>query len=244
MAKRKATKEDEGKQEAAAEEGAAEVDASATAAAGTEVEAKEEAKPDPNAAVKAEIKELEDAVRKAEARLAAAQESIKEKGKTGYVRLAAEVDNYRKRRNLDQKKLQAEAMARVLRSFEPVLEAFEAVVDGETDLKLETEQEQMFNSNYQALYRQLADVYTKLGVTDFFGVQGETYDGIRHEKVGEQHADIRAGAVLECLAKGNELSGGVIRKAKVVTSLGPEKPAAEKAAAKEGDASDSEEESA
>eukprot|EP00611_Tribonema_gayanum_P019952 TRINITY_DN3556_c0_g1_i1.p1 TRINITY_DN3556_c0_g1~~TRINITY_DN3556_c0_g1_i1.p1 ORF type:complete len:193 (+),score=28.36 TRINITY_DN3556_c0_g1_i1:681-1259(+) len=71
----------------------------------------------------------------------------------------------------------------------------------------------MSDAGSSALCPQLADVYTKLGVTDFFGVQGETYDGIRHEKVGEQHADIRAGAVLECLAKGNEVRHAAHRAA-------------------------------
>lgn len=47
-------------------------------------------------------------------------------------------------------------MARVLRAFEPVLEAFEAVEEGGSELTLATEQEQKFNSNYQALYRQVS----------------------------------------------------------------------------------------
>ena len=91
-------------------------------------------------------------MRAAEKRHAAAQESIKERGKTGYLRLAAEVDNYRKRRNQDKERLQRDAVVRALKSFVPVREAFETA---ETALQLETETEQKFSGNYQALYRQV-----------------------------------------------------------------------------------------
>lgn len=50
-------------------------------------------------------------------------------------------------------------------------------------LKTETENEVKFNNSYQALYRQLKDVYTKIGATDFFGVVGEKFVYSRHEKV-------------------------------------------------------------
>lgn len=50
-------------------------------------------------------------------------------------------------------------------------------------LKLETENEVKFNNSYQALYRQLKDVYSKIGATDFFGVVGEKFVYSRHEKV-------------------------------------------------------------
>lgn len=50
-------------------------------------------------------------------------------------------------------------------------------------LKTETENEVKFNNSYQALYRQLKDVYAKVGATDFFGVVGEKFVYSRHEKV-------------------------------------------------------------
>lgn len=50
-------------------------------------------------------------------------------------------------------------------------------------LKTETENEVKFDKSYQALYRQLKDVYTKCGATDFFGVVGEDFVYARHEKV-------------------------------------------------------------
>ena len=53
----------------------------------------------------------------------------------------------------------------------------------EQELTLETENEIKFNGNYQALYRQLKDVYTKIGASDFFGVVGEKFDSRRHIKV-------------------------------------------------------------
>lgn len=51
-------------------------------------------------------------------------------------------------------------------------------------LEIKTENEVKFNKSYQALYRQLKDVYTKIGATDFFGVVGEKFIYSRHEKVG------------------------------------------------------------
>lgn len=50
-------------------------------------------------------------------------------------------------------------------------------------LNLETENEIKFNRNYQALYKQLKDVYTKIGASDFYGVVGEKFEWRRHEKV-------------------------------------------------------------
>lgn len=53
-------------------------------------------------------------------------------------------------------------------------------------IKLETENEIKFNNSYQSLYRQLKDVYTKSGASNYFAVEGEKYDWMRHEKVGPQ----------------------------------------------------------
>ena len=57
---------------------------------------------------------------------------------------------------------------------------------GAQALKVETENEIKFNNSYQALYRQLKDVYTKIGATDFFGVVGEKFFFSRHEKVRKE----------------------------------------------------------
>ena len=54
---------------------------------------------------------------------------------------------------------------------------------GVQKLTLETENEIKFNSNYQALYRQLKEVYAKIGASDFYGVVGENFESRRHEKV-------------------------------------------------------------
>ncbi|CAM9306797.1 unnamed protein product, partial [Laminaria digitata] len=94
----------------------------------------------------------------------------------------------------------------------------------EQELTLETENEIKFNGNYQALYRQLKDVFTKIGATDFFGVVGEKFDSRRHIKMSEEHnPDIATGNILQCLSPGLELKKNVIKKASCVVSLGPEK---------------------
>lgn len=54
-------------------------------------------------------------------------------------------------------------------------------------LKTETENEIKFNNSYQALYRQLKDVYTKIGATDHFGVVGEKFVYSRHERVNDDN---------------------------------------------------------
>lgn len=84
--------------------------------------------------------------------LVKAKVNIKERGQTGFMRLAAEVDNYRKRRGQDKMKLEKDAMATVIKSFTPMLEAFE---NSESVLNLETDKEKQLHSNYQALYRQV-----------------------------------------------------------------------------------------
>ncbi|CAN0348730.1 unnamed protein product, partial [Hapterophycus canaliculatus] len=91
-------------------------------------------------------------------------------------------------------------------------------------LNVETENEIKFNNSYQALYRQLKDVYTKIGATDHFGVVGEKFVYSRHEKASEEHNPImKEGLIMKCLSPGLELKKNVIRKAVVVVSLGPEK---------------------
>lgn len=48
---------------------------------------------------------------------------------------------------------------------------------------LETENEIRFNGNYQAMYRQMKEVFANLGACDFYGVVGEAFDARRHQKV-------------------------------------------------------------
>eukprot|EP00752_Nemacystus_decipiens_P008554 g7641.t1 len=190
-------------------------------AEGEEEEEEEEEEVDPMAEVKQQIKDLEKELLAEENKLRDAQDSIQEKGQMGFLRMAAQVDNFRKTSGVGTGDYEADAKAAVLTAMLPAFEPFEAAKEA---LNLETETEQKFNNSYQALYRQLKDVYTKIGATDFFGVVGEKFAYNRHEKASEEHSPImEEGKILKCISPGVELKKNVIRKAVCVVSLGPEK---------------------
>ncbi|CAB1113352.1 unnamed protein product [Ectocarpus sp. CCAP 1310/34] len=181
---------------------------------------------------------------KEENRLRDVQDSVQEKGQMGFLRMAAQVDNFRKSSGAGTGDYEADAKAAVLRAMLPAFEPFEAA---EEALNLETETEVKYNKSYQALYRQLKDVFTKVGATDFFGVVGEKFVYTRHEKASEEYNPVmKEGLIIKCVSPGLELKKNVIRKAVCVVSLGPEKKeepkeekeeaAAPAAAAAEGEA--------
>ncbi|CAN0110963.1 unnamed protein product, partial [Discosporangium mesarthrocarpum] len=115
-----------------------------------------------------------------EKKLAESLEQVEAKGQVGYIRLAAQVDNYRKTRANDRGTVEKEAKARVLSAVLPTIDKFEKA---EEVLSLQTENERKFNSNYQAMYRQLKEVFAKIGATDYFAAVGEKYNVLRHDKV-------------------------------------------------------------
>ena len=68
-----------------------------------------------------------------------------------------------------------------------------------------------------------------MGVKDTHGVVGEKFKPLTHEKVLEVHSDeVPEGCVVEEVEVGLELRGNVVRKSKVVISLGKEKEEEEK----------------
>ncbi|CAM9981351.1 unnamed protein product [Ectocarpus sp. 6 AP-2014] len=184
-------------------------------------EEEEEEEVDPMAEVKQQIKDLEKELMKEENRLRDVQDSVQEKGQMGFLRMAAQVDNFRKSSGAGTGDYEADAKGAVLRAMLPAFEPFEAA---EEALNLETETEVKYNKSYQALYRQLKDVFTKIGATDFFGVVGEKFVYTRHEKASEEHNPVmKEGLIIKCVSPGLELKKNVIRKAVCVVSLGPEK---------------------
>ncbi|CBN77860.1 co-chaperone grpE family protein [Ectocarpus siliculosus] len=209
---------------------------------GEKKDEEEEEEVDPMAEVKQQIKDLEKELMKEENRLRDVQDSVQEKGQMGFLRMAAQVDNFRKSSGAGTGDYEADAKAAVLRAMLPAFEPFEAA---EEALNLATETEVKYNKSYQALYRQLKDVFTKIGATDFFGVVGEKFVYTRHEKASEEHNPVmKEGLIIKCVSPGLELKKNVIRKAVCVVSLGPEKeepeeetaPAAAAAVAAEGEA--------
>ncbi|CAM9805592.1 unnamed protein product [Pylaiella littoralis] len=222
-----------------------------------EAKEQEEEEVDPMAEVRQQIEDLEKELILEENKLRDAEDSVDKRGQTGFLMMAAKVDNFRKASGAGTGDFEADAKSAVLRGILPAFEPFEAAAEV---LKTETENEVKFDKSYQALYRQLKDVYTKCGATDFFGVVGEDFVYARHEKVSEEHNPImKEGKIIKCVSPGVELKKNVIRKAACVVSLGPEKveelaaegeedgeetPAAAAAAAPEGQEATQEEEAA
>ena len=69
----------------------------------------------------------------------------------------------------------------------------------------------------------MVDVFSKMGMTEFFGAQGDVCDSKLHEVSGEEYSDeIAKGAIIQCLSCGYEVQGNVVRRAKCIVSLGKE----------------------
>jgi hypothetical protein len=60
-----------------------------------------------------------------------------------------------------------------------------------------------------------------MGMTEFFGAQGEIFNSRLHECTGEEFSDeFPKNSIIQCLSRGYEVKGNVIRRAPCIVSLG------------------------
>ena len=120
------------------------------------------------------------------------------------------------------------AMAGVLASFLPILDKL-------VELQ-ERYGEDEFGKSYNALQSAMVQVYTELGATEYTATTGQTVDNTRMDVVESVHSnEYPANTVIQPVTMGLELQGNVIRAAKCVVSLGPEKVEEEEEAPQEGE---------
>ncbi|GMH63285.1 hypothetical protein TrST_g6357 [Triparma strigata] len=198
-----------------------------------EKEEEEKEKEDPEiTALKAEIKKLEQSISANQLKASTIRNEASGFSKDAYVRLAAEADNY-KRKNADRgKETGYVEQAKILSSFLPIYDKL--VGTSEKYEEAEDESAVKTAKSYSALGGNLMGKFKEMGVKDTHGVVGEKFKPLTHEKVLEVHSDeVPEGCVVEEVEVGLELRGNVVRKSKVVISLGKEKEEEEEEETKE-----------
>lgn len=155
-------------------------------------------------------------------------EVLAQKLKNDYLRALADFENYRKRMERDIEAKNRENVERLICDLLPVLDNFERAISvGGNNV-------QSLKQGVELIYRQLAAVLESYGLRSY-SCAGEQFDPRRAEAVGfvECVAPDDYNRVVEELCRGYEISGRVVRPARVKVgkaSEGGEKVRAEKQA--------------
>eukprot|EP00854_Cymbomonas_tetramitiformis_P005013 gene5013-6107_t len=147
------------------------------------------------------------------------------------LRLNADFDNFRKRTVREKEQLANSSKSAVLEELLPVIDAFDLSAG---QLKIETEGEQKVADSYQGLYKQMMEIFEKIGLKNVPGV-GSPFDPNLHDAImREETTEMEDGAVLEEFRKGFMFGDTLIRasmvKVAVNDSAPPAKPAEEEEA--------------
>ena len=161
---------EEGEEAAAGEVGEVEKEKQEQEEEGEKQEQDEEEAEDPELVkLKDEIKRAEADVVLARKRLSSANDKLLEAGKLGYARVAAKVQDYKKRAADGKKEERGRALLSVAKSFTDVMEAFEAapeLIPGDAGTE-DGDAVAKVHSAYQALFREMALKFEKLGLEPF-----------------------------------------------------------------------------
>ena len=133
-----------------------------------------------------------------------------------WLRSSADFENYRKRTEREREEFRHYAVESLVLQVLPVLDNFERAIES-----LPPGAARGFADGVQLIYRQLADVLAKQGVTPIPAV-GEPFDPHLHEAVEtEPRSDVPHHQVLCERAKGYWLGKRVLRPARVKVSVRP-----------------------
>ena len=144
-------------------------------------------------AVEAELAELAEAGARAAAEAAEAAEELA-KTKDSYLRMNADFENFRKRSGDEKDALTQRVKGNTLEELLPLMDNFELASQ---QLKIETEGEEKVHQSYQGLYKQMCDIFGKLGLEQVPGV-GSPFDPMVHDAImREETTEAADGTVLE-----------------------------------------------
>ncbi|MEO0009610.1 MAG: nucleotide exchange factor GrpE [candidate division WOR-3 bacterium] len=137
-------------------------------------------------------------------------EVFAQKLKNDYLRALADFDNYRKRMERDIEAKNREGVERLICDLLPVLDNFERAISAGVN------NVQSLKQGVELIYRQLAAVLENYGLRSY-SCAGERFDPRRAEAVGfvECVATEDNNRVVEELGRGYEISGRVVRPARV-----------------------------
>ncbi|MCR5484221.1 MAG: nucleotide exchange factor GrpE [Clostridiales bacterium] len=125
------------------------------------------------------------------------------------LRLAAEYDNYRKRTAREKDELYASVKSTVISEFLPITDNLERALGNKT------ENIEDYKKGVEMIAKQFADVFTKLGVTEF-GEVGDAFDPNQYNAVMHiEDESLGENVVSAVFAKGYKAGDKVIRHAMV-----------------------------
>eukprot|EP00184_Porphyridium_aerugineum_P008716 CAMPEP_0184692178 /NCGR_PEP_ID=MMETSP0313-20130426/766_1 /TAXON_ID=2792 /ORGANISM="Porphyridium aerugineum, Strain SAG 1380-2" /LENGTH=261 /DNA_ID=CAMNT_0027149989 /DNA_START=76 /DNA_END=861 /DNA_ORIENTATION=+ len=138
--------------------------------------------------------------------------------KDSYIRLAADLENVRRRSAEQLADSSNRATASVLKQLLTVLDNFELA---DNAFKPKNDGEAAIQKSYQALNKQLLDVFVKLNVEPLDCI-GKPFDPVTMEAITQQPSnEVEEGVVLYQMKRGYKLGELVVRTAYVVVSAGP-----------------------
>lgn len=124
----------------------------------------------------------------------------------------------RRRSAAAQETAAAGAKEDVVKGFLPLIDNFDLA---RQQLKPATEGEEKINNSYQSLYRQMVDIFKKLGVEAVETV-GKPFDPNVHEAImREDRTDVNDDEVVEEFRKGFLVNGKLVRPAMVKVASNP-----------------------
>ena len=143
-------------------------------------------------------------------------------GKDGLLRLQAEFQNFRNRTEREKGEISDRVKGNVLEELIPLIDNFEAA---RQYIKPETEGERKIETSYQALYKQMQELFKKLGI-EAVPTVGHPFDPAIHEAIARvPSADVTSDTVAAEYRKGFRVGGRLVRAATVSVSVPEEKPA-------------------
>lgn len=152
----------------------------------------------------------------------AALRAEKEELRQTLIRRQADFENYRKRLERERHEAGHRAVARVIESLLPVLDAFERALAAHDDPAYAE-----YRKGFELIYRQLWEALARQGL-ERIDAEGKRFDPHIHQAIerveSEEHAD---GAVLEVLQPGYRLRDRVLRPATVRVAVHPSEKASE-----------------
>lgn len=155
----------------------------------------------------AKAQELHDRISDLEKKLAESQDK--------YLRLFSEFDNYRRRSSKERMDLIKTASEDVIIGILSVLDDMERAIS----LQSHGSTEEVDINGIALIFNKLKTILTQKGLEEF-GTPGDTFDTDLHEAVTHVPATVaeQKGKTVEILQKGYQLSGKIIRFAKVVVA--------------------------
>ncbi|MEX0917465.1 MAG: nucleotide exchange factor GrpE [Candidatus Paceibacterota bacterium] len=129
----------------------------------------------------------------------------------GWQRAKAELINYRKRSHDEAKALGTRELDSFLKSLFPILDSFEAALEGK---KGEAPEADSWGAGIENIYKQMSSLLAHFEV-ESYGEEGDPFDPEIHEPVGKAEGE-KEDLIADVLQKGYRRNDRVLRTAKVL----------------------------